>query len=104
MPTGQPVAAFASYGSGAVAAAAAAAVASGGSDRFRCALVEREVDYGSQRMSADSDWRQATVRQMAAAGTYIEKAMGGVPQDIEGGVVVRPDGGVSLHIFQTRPQ
>ncbi|EFJ49323.1 hypothetical protein VOLCADRAFT_90138 [Volvox carteri f. nagariensis] len=99
---GKPVAAFASYGSG--AAAAAAASTSTSTHRRSSALVEREVDYGAQRMSADGDWRKATVRQMAAVGSYIEKAMGGVPQDIEGGVVIRSDGGISLHIFQTRPQ
>ncbi|GLC50621.1 2,3-dihydroxyphenylpropionate/2, 3-dihydroxicinnamic acid 1,2-dioxygenase [Pleodorina starrii] len=106
---GKPVASFASYGSGAAAAAAAgngngAGASDGNGARRSVALVEREVDYGSQRMSADGDWRQATVRQMAAAGSYIEKAMDGVPQDIEGGVVVGPDGGLALHIFQTRPQ
>ncbi|GLI64789.1 hypothetical protein VaNZ11_008194 [Volvox africanus] len=99
---GKSVAAFASYGSG---AATAIAATSGASPRRRSGeLVEREVDYGAQRMSADGDWRKATVRQMAAVGSYIEKAMDGVPQDIEGGVVVLSDGRVSLHIFQTRPQ
>ncbi|GIL76478.1 hypothetical protein Vretimale_6018 [Volvox reticuliferus] len=99
---GKSVAAFASYGSGAATAATATSGASPG--RSSGALVEREVDYGAQRMSVDGDWRKATVRQMAAIGSYIEKAMDGVPQDIEGGVVVLPDGRASLHIFQTRPQ
>ncbi|GIL64105.1 hypothetical protein Vafri_18076 [Volvox africanus] len=99
---GKSVAAFASYGSGAATAVAATSGAS--PRRSSGALVEREVDYGAQRMSADGDWRKATVRQMAAVGSYIEKAMDGVPQDIEGGVVILPDGRVSFHIFQTRPQ
>lgn len=102
LPTkGKPVAAFASYGSGAGAAASSSSAASTGGRRG--ALIEREVDYSQQRMSADADWRRGVVQQMAAAGWAIEKAMGGVPQDIEGGVVVAGDS-VTLHVFQTRPQ
>ncbi|KXZ48402.1 hypothetical protein GPECTOR_28g809 [Gonium pectorale] len=105
---GKPVAAFAAYGSAAAANAAAAAndggAAAGSGGRRLGALVEREVDYGTQRMSVDADWRLTVVRQMAAVGSHVEAAMGGVPQDIEGGVVVGPDGSASLHVFQTRPQ
>ncbi len=96
------MASFAAYGSGAAAAASTDTPAAPSGAR-RGALIEREVDYGQQRMSSDADWRRGVVQQMAAAGWAIEKAMGGVPQDIEGGVVVAGDS-VTLHVFQTRPQ
>lgn len=97
--------AFAAYGSG---AATSLIAGSGGEARplphVPTALVDREVDYSTQRMSADKDWRVATVQKLAEVGGSIEKAMGGVPQDIEGGVVLGRDGALALHVFQTRPQ
>ncbi|KAG2494284.1 hypothetical protein HYH03_007637 [Edaphochlamys debaryana] len=98
---GAPAATFAAYGSPVAKAAAAETAAP---SALRTALVEREVDYGRQRMSSDADWRKAAVGKMAAVGWAVEKAMGGVPQDIEGGVVVGADGQLTLHVFQTRPQ
>ncbi|GFR50578.1 hypothetical protein Agub_g12852 [Astrephomene gubernaculifera] len=111
---GKSSALFAAYASGASTASASASTASmdgnngpgttNGQRKPLGALVERDVDYSTQRMSVDNDWRLTVVRQMAAVGSYIEGAMGGVAQDIEGGVVLGPDGSVSMHVFQTRPQ
>ncbi|KAG2449840.1 hypothetical protein HYH02_005363 [Chlamydomonas schloesseri] len=105
--TAAAVPAFAAYGSGA-ATSLIEGSSSGGHAAPRphvpTALVDREVDYSTQRMSADKDWRVATVQKLAAVGGSIEKAMGGVPQDIEGGVVLGQDGSMALHVFQTRPQ
>ncbi|KAG2437888.1 hypothetical protein HXX76_005505 [Chlamydomonas incerta] len=99
------VPAFAAYGSG---AATSLIAGSGGAPaplpHVPTALVDREVDYSTQRMSSDKDWRVATVQKLAEVGGSIEKAMGGVPQDIEGGVVLGQDGALALHVFQTRPQ
>jgi hypothetical protein len=51
--------------------------------------------------------RRSLVGRLSELGVLVEKAMGGVAQDIEGGVVAAGASGhdmPQLYVFQTRPQ
>lgn len=59
---------------------------------------ERVIDYSSDPMIVDPDFRQRMLSKIAAAGEAIEKFLGS-PQDIEG---VIKNG--EIYVVQTRPQ
>lgn len=60
---------------------------------------ERRVDYSSDRMAKDNEFRDQVLRKILEAGAAIEQALGSA-QDVEG--VVDKDG--NLTVVQTRPQ
>ncbi|KAJ1477364.1 hypothetical protein T484DRAFT_1821617, partial [Baffinella frigidus] len=57
------------------------------------------VSYRAERLVTDPSFAEDMMRKIAEASVAVEKAMGGVPQDIEGCWV-----GGEVHIVQTRPQ
>eukprot|EP00195_Chlamydomonas_chlamydogama_P004953 CAMPEP_0202902464 /NCGR_PEP_ID=MMETSP1392-20130828/16864_1 /ASSEMBLY_ACC=CAM_ASM_000868 /TAXON_ID=225041 /ORGANISM="Chlamydomonas chlamydogama, Strain SAG 11-48b" /LENGTH=1205 /DNA_ID=CAMNT_0049589227 /DNA_START=175 /DNA_END=3794 /DNA_ORIENTATION=- len=79
--------------------------------RGRTGLMSVDVDYSKQRLSTDESYRQQVVLQLSQAGSLIEEAFQGVPQDVEGGLVpVQGPGGkiesylyVFQHAHSTRP-
>jgi alpha-glucan, water dikinase len=65
-------------------------------------IVENEVvdiDYSTERLMSDDEFRVNLMRAIAKVGVEVEDAMGGSPQDIEG---VYKDG--ELTVVQSRPQ
>ena len=61
-------------------------------------VVKAVVDYSSQALSADPEFRTRIGQKLAAVGYFLENHFG-VPQDIEGCVI-----GNNVFIVQTRPQ
>lgn len=59
----------------------------------------RPVDYASERLFWDSAFQQELLGGMIELGKAVEKAFGGVPQDIEG---LWADG--KFTVVQSRPQ
>ncbi|KAG9160562.1 hypothetical protein Leryth_020717 [Lithospermum erythrorhizon] len=57
------------------------------------------LDYSSDQLIKDKDFRQSILSSIAQAGSAIEELYGGSPQDIEG---VVKDG--KIFVVQTRPQ
>lgn len=57
------------------------------------------MDYSSDRMAKDNEFRDQVLRKILEAGAAIEQALGSA-QDVEG--VVDKDG--NLTVVQTRPQ
>lgn len=69
-------------------------------DSVACATVaERTVDYTACALVADEGFQRNIMDRLHEAGIEVERAMGGVPQDIEGVIC---DGRVT--IVQARPQ
>ncbi len=63
------------------------------------ATERRKVDYGSDRIMTDLDFRRRLMAEICKTGMAIEQALGGA-QDVEG--VVDPNGAIT--VVQTRPQ
>ena len=63
-------------------------------------MLEKQVDYGADRLMTDSQFRNELMLRVAAAGLCIERACGGRAQDVEGCI----DGEGNLFCVQTRPQ
>jgi alpha-glucan,water dikinase len=65
-----------------------------------CGLIrERPIDYASCTLTIDEGFRRDLMEKLRQVGIEVEKAMGGVAQDIEG---VVHDGRIT--VVQTRPQ
>ena len=62
-------------------------------------LEEHSLETAAEGLFWDSDFRTQLLTTIAATGIEVEKAFGGVPQDIEG---VWQDGKVT--VVQARPQ
>lgn len=60
---------------------------------------ERAMDYSGERLVWDEGFRNEFLTGVTKIGTLVEKAMGGVPQDIEGAYAKG-----KFHVVQTRPQ
>lgn len=60
---------------------------------------EVALDYSSDPLMIDSDFRNSILSSIASAGKAIEDLYGGSAQDIEG---VVKDG--KIYVVQTRPQ
>jgi phosphoglucan,water dikinase len=60
--------------------------------------VKEVVDYSTQALSTDSEYRQRMGQCLATVGYFLEKHFG-VPQDIEGCII-----GKDVYIVQARPQ
>lgn len=58
-----------------------------------------DVDYGSERIMTDDEFRSFLMRGIAKIGIEVEDTMGGTPQDIEG---CYKDG--DFYVVQARPQ
>jgi phosphoglucan,water dikinase len=61
-------------------------------------VVKEVVDYSTQALSTDSEYRQRMGQCLATVGYFLEKHFG-VPQDIEGCII-----GKDVYIVQARPQ
>lgn len=61
-------------------------------------VVKAVVDYSSQPLSTDADYRQGIGQSLATVGFFLEKQFG-VPQDVEGCII-----GKDVFIVQARPQ
>lgn len=61
--------------------------------------VVADIDYATERIMLDDDFREFLMRGIAKIGVEVEDVMGGVPQDIEG---CFKDG--EFYVVQSRPQ
>lgn len=69
-----------------------------GSNGADGSVVHAVVDYSSQPLSTDAEYRHRVGQMLATVGFFLEKHFG-VPQDIEGCVI-----GKDVYIVQARPQ
>ncbi len=69
-----------------------------GANKADGSVVKALVDYSSQPLSVDLEFRTRIGQSLATVGFFLEKHFG-VPQDIEGCVI-----GKDVYIVQARPQ